>query len=225
MVYRQISVDMKQRALQLIGEGWEMEEVADVLGVSSKSIERWADNYNVLGQVNRLSVLRGRPRLLNADAVADLHQLILETPSLFLDEISEWLALYHDQPISTTALHDNLRELGLTYKIIRKAAAERDEVARAEWLTHITSTYTARQMVVLDESSKDGRTILRKYGRAPCGEDPFTELSLDRGIRYSILPALTVDGYIAVRVVEGSIDGAEFYDFVVNDVVSLGNHS
>ena len=42
---------------------------------------------------------------------------------------------------------------------------------------------------------------------------------LDQGIRYSILPALTVDSYIVVCDVEG-IDRAEFYDFVVNDVVS-----
>jgi hypothetical protein len=31
----------------------------------------------------------------------------------------------------------------------------------------------------------------------------------------------TLDGYIAIRVVEGSIDGAEFYGFVVNDVVCM----
>jgi hypothetical protein len=152
--------------------------------------------------------------------ICDLHDLIRESPTLFLDEIGEWLAIYHDQPISTTALHNSLRELGLTHKILRKAAAEHDDVARAEWLLHITSDYTAHQMVILGESSKDGRTILQKYGQALSGEDPFLELSFDRGIRYSILPALTLDGYIAVRVVEGSIDGAEFYDFVVNDVVS-----
>ncbi|KAF8227720.1 hypothetical protein L208DRAFT_1102512, partial [Tricholoma matsutake] len=52
------------------------------------------------------------------------------------------------------------------------------------------------------------------YGRAPSGEDHFVEVTLDRGICYSILPALTIDGYLAVRVVEGSIDGMEFYDFV-----------
>ena len=46
-------------------------------------------------------------------------------------------------------------------------------------------------------------------------------VSLDYGIRYSALPALSLDGYMAVRVVEGSIDGAKFYDFFVNDVVSL----
>ena len=103
---------------------------------------------------------------------------------------------------------------------MRKAATERDDIARSEWLLEITSLYTADQLVVLDETSKDDRTICRKYGRAPRGEDPFVEVSLERGVRYSILPALTIDGYLAVRVVEGSIDGAEFYDFVVNDVVS-----
>ena len=222
MVYHKISPDMKQRALQLIDEGWEMQDVADILGVASKSIRRWANNYDTHGRVDPPSVLRGRPRLLNSEAISDLQELIRETPTLFLDEIGEWLALYHDQPISTTALHDNLRELGLTHKILRKAAAERDDLARAEWLTYFISNYTARQMVVLDESSKDGRTLIRKYGRAISGQDPFLELPFsDRGIRYSILPALTLDGYIAVRVVEGSIDGAEFYDFVVNDVVSM----
>jgi transposase len=221
MGYRNISADMKQRALQLIDEGWEMAEVAEVLNVSSKSIRRWDHHYETHGRVDPPSALRGRPRIMNAKAIEDLHELIRETPSLFLEEIGEWLALYHDLPISTTALHDNLRELGLTYKLLRKAAAERDEVARAEWLLEITNLYTADQFVVLDESSKDGKTMLRRYGRAPSGEDPFVEVTLDRGIRYSILPALTIDGYLAVRVVEGSIDGAEFYDFVVNDVVRL----
>ena len=51
------------------------------------------------------------------------------------------------------------------------------------------------------------------------GDDAILQVSLDRGVRYSILPALTVEGYIAVRVVEGSINGEEFFDFVVNDLV------
>ena len=33
----------------------------------------------------------------------------------------------------------------------------------------------------------------------------------DQGIQYSILPALTLDGYIAIQVVEGSVDGEEFF--------------
>ena len=83
----------------------------------------------------------------------------------------------------------------------------------------ILNTYTAEQMVILDESSKDNRTMIRKYGCAVSGNDPLLTVSLDRGIRYSILPALTLDGYIAVRAVEGSINGEEFFDFIVNDLV------
>jgi len=45
MGYRNISADMKQQALQLIDEGWEMAEVAEVLNVSSKSIRRWEDSW------------------------------------------------------------------------------------------------------------------------------------------------------------------------------------
>ena len=141
--------------------------------------------------------------ILNAQAIDDLHELIQGTPSLFLDEIGEWLALYHDQPISTTALHYNLRELGLTCKVMRRAAVERDPVAHAEWLAYVMATYTADQMVILNESSKDGRSLMRRYGHALSGEDPVVSESIDCGIRNSILPALMVDGYIAVCIVEG----------------------
>ena len=147
--------------------------------------------------------------------------MLIESPSLLLDEIGEWLAIYHDQPISTTALYDNLKDLGLTYKCLKRIAAEQDDAYCADWLHNMTSNYTADQLVFLDESSKDDRAILRRYGWAIKGQHAIENVSLNRGIRYSILPALTVDGYMAVRVVKGSIDGAEFFDFILNDVVSL----
>jgi transposase len=218
MVYRKISADMKKRALQMLDEGWDVDEIVDALHVSSESIGRWQDNYDTHGRVDPHSVLQGHRRLLNATAIEDLHDLIQESPSLFLDEIADWLALYHDQPISTTALHDNLRDLGITHKKLRKVAAERDDAYRAEWLHNVLTNYTADQMVFLDESSKDGHTLFHQYGRAPIGQTPQESMIHDRGIRYSILPALTLDGYIAIRVVEGSIDGGEFFDFVVNGV-------
>jgi hypothetical protein len=135
----------------------------------------------------------------------DLHAPIQETPFLFLDKIGEWLAIYHIQPISTTALHNNLRELGLTYKVMHRVAAEQDDEAQSAWLYDILANYTPDQMVILDELSKDGCMQLRKYGHVFAGKDLVMQESLDWGIRYSILPALTVDGYIMVQVVEGSI--------------------
>jgi transposase len=108
MVYHHISPDMKKWALQLLNEGWDVGQIINALSVSSDSIQRWQDNYETYGCVNPLSVLQGCHRLLNTATIMDLHELIQESPSLFLDEIAEWLALYHDLPILITALHDNL---------------------------------------------------------------------------------------------------------------------
>lgn len=203
----------------MLQEGWDMEEIVQALAVSAKSIGRWADNYTEQDRVDPPSVLRGRPRILNTKVLDELTDLIKEMPSLYLDELAEWLAIYHDQPISTSALHNNLVELGLTHKLLHKTAAERDEVARTQWIHDVTSHYTAAQMVFIDESSKDNRTLVRHYGRAPSGEDPVEVVRFDRGERWSILPALTLEGYIALRVVPGSVNGMELYDFIVNDLV------
>jgi hypothetical protein len=50
-----------------------------------------------------------------------------ESLALYLDEIAEYLTLYHDLPISITTLHDNLTELSLIWKIMRRAALKRDD--------------------------------------------------------------------------------------------------
>ena len=100
MVYRTISPDMKQRALYLLlEEGWEIDQITAALGVHSKSIERWQHNYENHGTVNPPTPLRGRRRLLNPNVTEELHEMLTESPSLLLDEIGEWLAIYHDQPV------------------------------------------------------------------------------------------------------------------------------
>ena len=61
------------------------------------------------------------------DVIEDLQKLLLETPDLYIDEIVEWLLLYHELSISTAALHNNLRELGLSRKLMRRTAATKAE--------------------------------------------------------------------------------------------------
>ena len=41
MVYQLFNPDMKKRALQLLEDGWEIPEIADALGVSTKIIPHW----------------------------------------------------------------------------------------------------------------------------------------------------------------------------------------
>jgi hypothetical protein len=113
-----------------------------------------------------------------------------------------------------------INDAGLTYKILRRAASERDEEAREQWRELIRTTFVASMIVTADESSKDERTIFRKRGCAPSGHRAEIDADFVRGLRYSILAAITIDGYIGTRIVAGSVDGDEFFDFIVNDIVS-----
>lgn len=55
MVYRKISKDIKERAMFLYQNGWPLEELAAILGVSEKSIGWWADILEKEGDVIRAS--------------------------------------------------------------------------------------------------------------------------------------------------------------------------
>ena len=100
MVYRTISADIKEWALSLLQEGWNIEETTEMLGVCSKSITRWQHNFEMSGRVNPPSELRGRPHLLSSDVIQSLAELLADVPFVYLDEIQERLALYHDSVIS-----------------------------------------------------------------------------------------------------------------------------
>jgi len=150
----------------------------------------------------------------------DLTTLISESPEMYLDEILEWIAVVHDVGMSMTALYRNLRDCGLTYKMLHKAAVEQDEEYRTAWRAEMQANWVAKQVLVVDETSKDDRTLIRLYGRAPSGQRASIPANFVRGQRYSMIAAMGVEGYVATRVVEGSVDSDEFFDFIVNEVVS-----
>jgi transposase len=179
MVYRAISEDLKVHALYLLEQGYITEEVCELLGVSRRSLYRWkANQLDYGGVIPPTNPFRGRPRILNADQTHDLLTLLAEAPEMYLDEIMDWVALYLDAAISRTALHMLINDAGLTYKILRRAASERDEEVREQWRQLIWTNFVASMIVTADESSKDERTIFRKRGRAPSRHRGETDANL-----------------------------------------------
>ncbi|KAF8835762.1 hypothetical protein BDN67DRAFT_974948, partial [Paxillus ammoniavirescens] len=62
-------------------------------------------------------------------------------------------------PISTTALHSNLRDIGLRLKVLKHTASQWDEVSRTQWRIKMLSTYASHQLIFVDKCNKDGRTL------------------------------------------------------------------
>ena len=75
------------------------------------------------------------------------------------------------------------------------------------------------QFVCVDETSKNEQTFAWKYGRAYSGECTELKDVFVQGDRYSLVAALTVDGYIASDVVLGSFDSMDFLEFIQEKVV------
>src|SRR6266550_3456601 len=222
MPFRRISQDFKARAMELFEQGMLPEDVCDVLGVSKSSIYRWRENLGVYGDVvPDHSPIQGRPRILDPHQVHDLVELVQQVPEMYLDEIRDWLAVTHDVGLSLPAIHQLLRDAGLSYKMLCKAAAERDDMRREEFRDWAAANLVASMIVTADESSKDDRTIFRRWGRSARGDCAIIDANFVRGERYSIVAAISIDGYEAFRVVSGSVDSLEFFDFIVEDVVSV----
>ncbi|KAJ3846586.1 hypothetical protein EV368DRAFT_17542, partial [Lentinula lateritia] len=126
MVFRHISRDLKERATWLLDHDNGIEEVTELLGVTERSIYCWMENIDTHGSVvPPNNYTQGRPSTLNSAMVHDLVALAEEAPELYLDEIQDWLAVAHNVGITKTALHKIIQDTGITYKRLRRAAAER----------------------------------------------------------------------------------------------------
>ena len=115
-----------------------------------------------------------------------------------------------------------LRRRGMTRKTVRHIAAQRTPALRHHWHVRL-SDWTASQLVFVDESGADEKTAQRRWGWAPEGQPAEVTSVLKRSARWSVLPAYTVDGYIAHMVIQGSINATIFNTFLQNSVLPLCN--
>jgi transposase len=225
MVNRRISSDLKECALSLWDKGWDLEDITDAIFVSRASLYRWRAIFEEHGSVNKPhSSLHGPARLITRAVLTAVQTLYATESDLYLDELVLWLAIHHNIAISVPALQQNLTKAGLTRKILHKIALERDDVLRQQWREMQASddfVADGSQFVCLDETSKNELTYARRYGRAYSGEYAELKDVFVRGDRYSLVAALTIDGYIAAHAVPGSFDSIDFLEFVQEQVVRI----
>ncbi|KAF8573627.1 hypothetical protein K439DRAFT_1555387 [Ramaria rubella] len=142
MPFCHISSDLKQQSLWLLAHDYTPEDTCTILGVSRSSVRQWWDNYEEYSDVlPPPNPNQGRPRVLDGDKLHSLVELIEWSPEMYLDELQDWLALEHDILVGITTLDRNIHEAGLTYKLLQRAAGERDEEARAAWRADMQANF------------------------------------------------------------------------------------
>ncbi len=101
----------------------------------------------------------------------------------------------------------------LTRKIVSRIPIERDETLRRRWAIELC-TMSAEQLVFVDESAANERTMNRRMGWSPRGFPCRVRMPGHYSVRWSILPAITIEGYISWDIYQGSINGERFNRFI-----------
>jgi len=135
-----------------------------------------------------------------------------------LDELQDKLRTVRDIEVSIATISRTLNHITITHKSISKETAERNEHLHATWQIAMAQ-YDPQQLVFVDEAGVDDQTNLRRYGWAPLGQACVRCTSFLRGRKYSILPALSVDGIVALDIFEGSVNREHFLTFLRNHLV------
>lgn len=95
-----------------------------------------------------------------------------------------------------------------------RCALERNEQDCIEYQTLIRTYFQPEQLVFADESHFNRLTLRRPYAWSIQGERATRHELFLRGTKYSILPAISLNGILHLEVLEHAITGNVFYTFV-----------
>ena len=91
---------------------------------------------------------------------------------------------------------------------------ERNEEDREEFKRNVRVHYRPEQLVFADESHFNRLTLRRPYAWSRRGERASRHEFQFRGTKYTILPALSLDGILHLEVVENAVTGDVFRCFL-----------
>lgn len=165
------------------------------------------------------SVLRGRPARLNNEQVDRLLEYLDGQPSAYLDEMAWFLFDEYDVAVGPTVIWRSLRERKWSRKVTKQRARAQDPELRALWQARRLG-WRVDRICCVDESASNERTGDRKYGWSPQGMPARDVHNLRRGCRWSILPAMTINGWLKnPLIIQGSVTGDIFLDWLEREVL------
>jgi transposase len=141
-----------------------------------------------------------------------------DQPTAYLDEMQDFLYYRYNVWASIPAIYRTLKQENWSRKVVQQRAAERSVPLRNAW-KGLMPKWDASELVFLDESAANERTGDRKRGWSLKGLICPTSVPIKRSERWSILPALTIDGYLDFEIFQGSITSEIFLNFVEQKVL------
>jgi transposase len=202
--------------------------------IDANYIEQMAANYSTTIQTiykHKKRIERGLPvpkptggarRIITWRMEKAISCLLAERPWFYQDEIAEFLHEVFEITVDQSTVSRCLKRMNVSRKKLTITAAQRNEELRTQWRDDL-QLFTAEQIICVDESGSDERRGDRLMGYAEKGVRALVSQSLARKERVSVLPAYTINGYIASTTFKGTLSGPMFEDFIIDQLLPLCN--
>lgn len=191
--------------------------ISQLFNVSERTVWRYISLFQSTGDIQVRKRTNGPKSLMGDFEQLVLLRIVLENPGIYLHELQ--IELFHKfgVPVSVPTICRTLKSMGVTRQAMHRVALQRSDAARARFMYEV-AVYDPHMLVWLDESGCDRRHAMRKYGYSVRGIPICDQRLLIRGIRYTTIPIVSLDGIHDVFITEGTMNGERFAKFV-NDVL------
>ena len=207
------SPDLRWRIVwQRIGMEQDFRSIASNLNVSVGTVYRiyklFEETGNVDPKIREYTGIKIDERVTQV-----ILSIVFNSPDLYLTEIKDKVHQCTGMDISPPAICNVIHKNGLTRKKVQRIASQRSAIYRGDYIAEM-SMYNVNMLVFADETGKDARDCISRYGYAVQGQTPQSALRLTRGQRTSVIAAISCIGLIGYDEFTGNVRGDEFFDFV-----------
>lgn len=225
------SLDFRRAVLMVYDYMGSMRRAAAALKVSTASISRWSRDHDKL-----VGVWPRRGSRVSEAMVAMIKLRLREHPSTSASQLRQHLSDSFGVKVSRQLISLVLRtRLGYSWKRIRKRGPKGSSWSEDQldaFKTKFIEAFNAGKLSSWDESSFDQRAHA-VYGYAPLGERAILNVPRNKAkhCHYSLVMGMHMNGTKHSVVLEGSVKGSHFANFVTSSdfpagtVMLLDNHS
>ena len=192
---------VRRRVVQMAWGGWGARKIAKATGclrVSESTVKRIVRQFRQCGDYSTpCAGRRRRPGKIPDDQVQWLLSCLNEQDcTLYLDEMADRLEAKFGTRYRPNLVCATLLRRGVTRKKLTIASTRRNEFERSLFRSNMGG-YRPDQLVFIDETRKDPRTLRRRYGRSCKGARALAEYAFTRHASgWSALGVMTIDGMI-----------------------------
>lgn len=188
-------------------------------GVSRRCIDKLKLSIEATGEAYFEFARRGRQSKLNREQEDHVLDYLRFCPTSFHQETAWFIEDEFDIEVDENWVCDMLERRKFSRKTAERVALEQNDELREEFEIQQKSMPIHR-VCCIDESASNERTGWRKYGYSPVGTPCKDKGGAKRSKRWSVLPAITYNGYLPQPLVyQGSITSEIVEDWVEDRVI------